>query len=188
MNEEKDPEIKYLSNDEDLFHVEKKTYLPTCIFQEFFVFLCITFGSYFSIFISSQKFATEESFSKSFNLVFAFFTIENLIDTSIGLFIVMGILCFVNHLTTHSKLNIQPILNRLISAVTDFYYLMFSTILGCMLGLFHFLHKFPMIKEYEQLHQLAISGMITIGLVGSTTSIAIQFFVHKNKVLHKKPD
>ncbi len=45
-----------------------------------------------------------------------------------------------------------------------------------------------MIKEYEQLHQLAISGMITIGLVGSTTSIAIQFFVHKNKVLHKKPD
>jgi uncharacterized membrane protein YidH (DUF202 family) len=65
---------------------------------------------------------------------------------------------------------------------------MFSTILGCMLGLFHFLHKFPMIKEYEQLHQLAISGMITIGLVGSTTSIAIQFFVHKNKVLHKKPD
>jgi hypothetical protein len=47
MNEEKDPEIKYLSNDEDLFHVEKKIYLPTFIFQEFFVFLCITFGSYF---------------------------------------------------------------------------------------------------------------------------------------------
>lgn len=188
MNEEKDPEIKYLSNDEDLFHVEKKIYLPTFIFQEFFVFLCVILGSYFSIFISSQKFATEESFSKSFNLVFEFFTIENLIDTSIGLFIVMGILCFVNHLTTHSELNIQPILNRLISAVTDFYCLMFSSILGCMLGLFHFLHKFPDTERYDQLHQLAISGLITIGLVGSATAIAIQFFVHKNKVLYKKPD
>jgi uncharacterized membrane protein YidH (DUF202 family) len=188
MNEEKDPEIKYLSNDEDLFHVEKKIYLPTFIFQEFFIFLCITLGSYFSIFISSQKFATEESFSKSFLLVFEFFTLENLIDTSIGLFIVMGILCFVNHLTTHSELNIQPILNRLISAVTDFYCLMFSTILGCMLGLFHFLHKFPDTERHDQLHQLAIGSLITIGLVGSATAIAIQFFVHKNKVLYKKPD
>jgi preprotein translocase subunit Sss1 len=51
-----------------------------------------------------------------------------------------------------------------------------------------FLHKFPTIKEYDQLHQLAVSGLITIGLIGSATSIAIQFFVHKNKVLHKKPD
>lgn len=57
-----------------------------------------------------------------------------------------------------------------------------------MLGLLHFLHKFPTIKEYDQLHQLAVSSLIIIGLVGSATSIAIQFFVHKNKVLHKKPD
>lgn len=65
---------------------------------------------------------------------------------------------------------------------------MFSSILGCMLGLFHFLHKFPTIEEYDQLHQIAISGLITIGLVGSETAIAIQFFEHKNKILHKKPD
>lgn len=186
MIEKKDLEIKYLSKEDDKFYVEKKIYFSNFIFKELFVFLCITIASYFSIFISSQKFATEESFTKPFNLVFEFFTIGNLVDTSIGLFIVMGTLCFINHLSTHSELNIQPILNRLISAVTDFYYLMFSTILGCMLGLLHFLYKFPEIKEYQKLHDLAISGIITIGLVGSATSIAIQFFVNKNKILHKK--
>lgn len=95
----------------------------------------------------------------------------------------MGILAFANHLSTHSKLNIQPILNRLISAITDFYYLMFSTILGCLFGLLHFVHKYPSIKEYEELYKLSISGILTIGIIGTTTAIATQYLVNKNKVI-----
>ena len=150
------------------------------------MFACITLAAYFSIFISSQKFATEEFFAKSFNLIFEFFSIENLVDTSIGLFIVMGILSFVNHLSTHSELNIQPILNRLITAITDFYYLMFSTILGCMFGLLHFINKYPSIKDYEELYSLSIKGILTIGIVGTVSAITTQYLNNKNKILHPK--
>lgn len=183
MNDEKKLEIQYLSKESDNFYVEKKIKLHIFILKELFVFSCITAASYFSIFISSQKFATEESFSKSFNLVFEFFTIENLVDTSLGLFIVMGILSLANHMLTDSKLNIQPILIRLSQAIIDFYYLMFSTILGCMLGLFYFLNKFPTIDDYEKLHNLALQGIITIGIVGTTTAITIQFLMNQNKIL-----
>ena len=186
MTEKKDLEIKYLANENDQFHVEKKIKLLTFIIKELFVFGCITLAAYFSILISSQKFATEESFAKSFNLVFEFFTIENLVDTSIGLFIVMGILSFINQLSTHSELNIQPILNRLIIAITDFYYLMFSTILGCMFGLFHFINKYPSIKEYQELYTLSIKGILIIGVVGTTTAVATQYLNNKNKILNSK--
>lgn len=186
MIERKDLEIKYLSKENDQFYVDEKIKLHTFIFKEFFVFACITLAAYFSIFISSQKFATEESFAKSFNLIFEFFSIQNLVDTSIGLFIVMGILSFVNHLSTHSELNIQPILNRLITAITDFYYLMFSTILGCMFGLLHFINKYPSIKDYEELYSLSIKGILTIGIVGTVSAITTQYLNNKNKILHSK--
>lgn len=96
----------------------------------------------------------------------------------------MGILSFVNHLSTHSKLNIQPILNRLITAIIDFYYLMFSTILGCMFGLLYFINKYPSIKDYEALYELSIKGVVTIGIVGTITTITTQYLNNKNKVLH----
>lgn len=180
---EKDVEIKYVSKKEDIFYIEKKMSFFRFIILELVVFLCITFASYFSILITSQFLTTEESFSKSFNLVFEYFTIQNLFATSLGLWIMMGILYSINHTLTDSKLNIQPILNRLSKAIADFYYLMFSTILGYMMGLLHFLHNFPEIKDYNQLHNLAINGIITIFLIGTSTAVALQFLMNQNKII-----
>lgn len=186
MIEKNDLKINYISNDKDQFYVEKKIELHKFIGKEIFVFGCITFATYISIFISSQKFATaatEENLAKSISIILKFFSIENLIDTSIGLLIVIGILCFINQLATHSKINIQPIINRLITAITDFYYLMFSTILGCLFGLLHFVYKYPLIKGAKEHYELAITSIATIGICGTATAITFQYLVNKNKIL-----
>lgn len=186
MTEKNDLKINYISDDKDQFYVEKKIELHKFIGKEIFVFGCITFATYISIFISSQKFATaatEENLAKSISVILQFFSLGNLIDTSIGLLTVIGILCFINQLATHSEINIQPILNRLITAITDFYYLMFSTILGCLFGLLHFVHKYPSIKGAQECYELAITNIPIIGIFGTATAIIFQYFINKNKVL-----
>lgn len=172
-----DPSL--LENKNDSYYVTKKVSIFKFLLNELLVFLLISTAVYFSIFISSKNFTSKESFYESFTIIFDFFTVENLIYTTIGILIVIGAVCVINKMVTDSALNIQPTLDRLIVAIVDFYYLMFSTILGCMIALLHF----NSIEKSAELGQLISNNFVGITVIGSVTILAFQFFVNQKKII-----
>lgn len=170
-------QIEFISKPTDEFFVSKKEGLWFFIAKEFFVFFLISLGSFFSMYITADNLNSEDEFNDSLMLILNFFTMENFTNTALGLFIVMGLISFMNHLVTSSSLNIQKILNRLITSVIDFYYLMLSTILGGFFALYVFVYKNPNVKDYLKYYELAIKGIVIIGIVGSCTAVILQFFL-----------
>lgn len=184
MEKMKIDQIEFIAQPTDEFLVSKKEGLVFFIAKEFFVFFLISLGSFFSMYISADNLNSEDKFSNALLLILNFYTFDNLIHTALGLFIVMGLISFINHLLTASYLNIHKILTRLFTSVIDFYYLMLSTVLGGFFALYVFVYKNPNIKDYVEYYDLAIKGIVIVGIVGSCTAVLLQFFLKINEIRH----
>lgn len=180
-----------MKNDENLmfqnttdsdFFVIRKIKLINFIFWEILVFYLISLASFFAIFISTNNFSSEEKLAQAISLNVNYFNLNNLIYTSLGLFIVMGIICFINKLATNAELQIQGLLDRLIISVVDFYYLMFSTILGSFTAMLIYIHTANNLKITTETLQIAESGTLTLASLGALSAVALRYCIKQDEI------
>lgn len=184
-NMKDDNSIVFCNSPQSNFLVIKKISLMRFIFWELLVFYLISLASFFTVYISTDLFASEEKFEKVILLNIAYFKMNNLVMTSLGLFIVMGIVCFVNKLTSNSELPIQGLLDRLITSVVDFYYLMFSTVLGCVFAMLIFLNMTDA-NINENSFQVAKNSTLLLATLGALSAVTMRYFIKQDEVISKK--
>lgn len=176
--------IEFIHSPQSNFLVIRKIPLIHFIFWELVVFYLISLASFFTVYISTDLFNSEEKLAKAISLNVTYFKMDNLITTSLGLFIVMGMVCFVNKLTTNSELPIQGLLDRLITSVVDFYYLMFSTVLGSVFAMLIFLNMTDA-NITENSFQVAKNSTLLLATLGALSAVTMRYFIKQDVVLKK---
>ncbi|MDC5611742.1 hypothetical protein OIN81_17990, partial [Acinetobacter baumannii] len=117
---------------------------------------------YFSFYIATNKFTNQKELENNIILLTDYFGLDSLINTFLGIFIVIGIVSSLNYIVTSSKLNLQYILDRLTHSLIDFVFLMFSSMLGLFAAILEFTSVLDLTSDILKLRKLSWIGVFSL--------------------------
>lgn len=162
------------------YSIEKKPTALAFISSELAVYLLISLASYFSVYIGTNKFSSEQALTENMNLLTKYFSNENLENSLLGIFIVIGLVSSLNYVITNSKLSIDSFLNRLTHSFIDLIFLMLSSMLGLFLGVREYISVLTLTPSLEKM-QNTINMGICLLLLTLLMYVGILFIIQMNK-------
>ncbi|MDO7442667.1 hypothetical protein Q5X61_02805 [Acinetobacter baumannii] len=152
----------YVFIDKKLYMVKAKKSRKIFFYTESFVYGLISLASYFSFYIATNKFTNQKELENNIILLTDYFGLDSLINTFLGIFIVIGIVSSLNYIVTSSKLNLQYILDRLTHSLIDFVFLMFSSMLGLFAAILEFTSVLDLTSDILKLRKLSWIGVFSL--------------------------
>ncbi|MDV7708188.1 hypothetical protein [Acinetobacter pittii] len=89
---EKKPLDDYIVVNKKLYILKSKKSKKHFFFTESIVYILISFASYFSFYLATNKFTNKKELEKNIILLTDYFGIDSIINTFLGIFIVIGII------------------------------------------------------------------------------------------------
>ncbi|BCZ10920.1 hypothetical protein OCUAc17_22950 [Acinetobacter pittii] len=155
----------YIVVNKKLYILKSKKSKKHFFFTESIVYILISFASYFSFYLATNKFTNKKELEKNIILLTDYFGIDSIINTFLGIFIVIGIISSLNYVITSSKLNLQYILNRLTHSLIDFVFLMFSSMLGLFAAILEFTSSLNSAPDILKLNKLSWIGIFALSIL-----------------------
>ncbi|MGU3312601.1 hypothetical protein [Acinetobacter sp. M5A5_2a] len=155
----------YIFIDESLYTMKAKKSQKIFFYTESFVYGLISLASYFSFYLATNKFTNQKELEKNIILLTDYFGLDSLVNTFLGIFIVIGIVSSLNYIITSSKLNLQHILDRLTHSLIDFVFLMFSSMLGLFAAILEFTSILDLTPDVVKLRKLSWIGVFSLSIL-----------------------
>lgn len=166
------------------YSIEKKPNAVTFFFTELGVYLLISLASYFSFYLGTNQFSNEQALTNNIDLLTKYFSNENLENSLLGIFIVIGLVSSLNYIVTNSTISLNNFLHRLTHSFIDLIFLMLSSMIGLFLAILEYTSVLDITPDIEKLRSSAQHGTIVLIMtLFLYVGILLIININKNKIL-----